>query len=192
MDTQAWIHTQTLWKGWPWQSGWPEGFEAEYVKVEAKLLLLGWNDSRATQTHADIHICTNTHLLWLVYKSMGASLTRADTNMPSLGNTRPQLDLEELQAERGGCKMRFCNTSTEKSWSKDGAFLSGLWKKMSHVCLHMFIDIYNAGWAASCMYFLDLCYHVSELVNKTELHFQDWCGVGGPMLSAMHSGLVRL
>lgn len=75
--------------------------------------------------------------------------------------------------------MRFCNTSTEKSWSKDGAFLSVLCKEMSHVCKHICLWIYNTGWAASCMYFLDLCDHVSEMVNKTELHFKDWCGVGG-------------
>ncbi len=58
--------------------------------------------------------------------------------------------------------------------------------------MHTSLWIYNAGRAARCMYFLDLCDHVSELVNKTELNFQDWCGVGGLKLSAMHSGLARL
>lgn len=36
--------------------------------------------------------------------------------------------------------------------------------------------------------------HVSESLNETELHFQDWCSVvwGGLMLLAIHSGLARL
>lgn len=51
-------------------------------------------------------------------------------------------------------------------------------EKRTRVCIFVYGYRTLAG-PSSCMYFLDLCDHVLGLVNKTGLHFHNWCGVSG-------------